>query len=352
MSVRLLETTLRDGSYAINFRFSASDTRVIAAGLEDAGLDIIEIGHGIGLGASETGHGEAVATDEEYLAAAADVLKRAHFGMFCIPGIARLDHVDLCARYGAQFIRIGTNVTEVEQSRPFIERAKKHGMYVSANFMKSYVLPPKEFAKAALLSRSYGSDVICLVDSAGGMLPSDITAYVNAMKEAGNIPIGFHGHNNLGLAVANSLLIAQLGAEVVDVSLQGIGRGAGNASTEMVVLLLRKAGFELDVDDLKLMDIAVEHIRPLLSKMGADPLDLVSGYAMFHSSYMGTIARFADKYRVDPRLLIMKVCEVDKVNAPDELVEGCAKELAHTGNALTARFRLDKYFGREQDPRP
>ncbi len=349
---KILECTLRDGSYAINFQFTASDTRVIASALEEAGCDIIEVGHGVGLGASETGHGLAAATDEEYLAAAASVLKRAKFGMFCIPGIARLEHVDLCASYGASFIRIGTNVTEVESSKPYIERAKRRGMYISANFMKSYVLPPREFAQKAKLSRSYGTDVVALVDSAGGMLPEQIEAYVRAIREVTDVPIGFHGHDNLGLAVANSLLMVRLGAEVVDVSLQGMGRGAGNAGTERVVMLLKKAGYLLTIDEFKLMDIATDYIRPLMTKVGADPIDLVSGFAMFHSSYMGTIAKYADKYRVDPRLLIIRVCEFDKVNAPEELVKRCASELANTADALTARFRLHEYYGHEQDPMP
>ena len=110
--VALLECTLRDGSYAINFQFTASDTKIIAKGLEDAGFRLIEVGHGVGLRASVSGYGAAAATDTEYLEAAASVLTKARFGMFCIPGIAQLEDVDLCASYGAKFIRIGTNVTD------------------------------------------------------------------------------------------------------------------------------------------------------------------------------------------------------------------------------------------------
>lgn len=345
----LLECTLRDGSYAIDFQFTASDTRLIAKGLEEAGFDLIEIGHGVGLRASRAGYGEAAATDEEYLEAAASVLTTARFGMFCIPGIATLDDVDLCASYGARFIRIGTNVTEVSMSKPFIERAKKHGMLVSANFMKSYVLPPSEFAEVAKTSRAYGSDVVCLVDSAGGMLPDELEHYLNAVRSTSDVKIGFHGHDNLGLAVANTLHLVRKGIDVADVTLQGIGRGAGNASTEKVVMLLRKAGIDLGIDEFKLMDLATEFVRPLLTKIGSEPLDLVSGLAMFHSSYMSTIRKWADRYEADPRRLILRVCEFDKVNAPDELVERCAKELAGTGKPASARYRLHQYHGREQD---
>lgn len=346
----LLEATLRDGSYAINFQFGIRETKEIARGLEEAGAGLIEIGHGVGLGASTSGHGEAAATDEEYLAAAAEVLTTAKFGMFCIPGIATLDDVDLCARYGAEFIRIGTNVTEIERSQPFIERAKHHGMTVSANFMKSYVLPPKDFAEKAELSRSYGTDIVCIVDSAGGMVREELAEYVHAVRESCDAAIGFHGHNNLGIAVANTIEMVKLGADVVDVTLQGMGRGAGNASTEMVVLLLKKAGYEVPLDEFKLMDLAIEYIRPLIHKCLGDSIDLVSGMAMFHSSYMGVIRRYADKYGVDPRYLILRVCEFDRVNAPDELVERCAKELHAKGVVPTTRFQLHDYYGHEQLP--
>jgi len=125
--LKILECTLRDGSYAINFQFTASDTMLICTALEKAGFDMIEIGHGVGLNASRTGHGEAAETDEAYLRAAQSSLKKAKFGMFCIPGIARLEDIDMAAEHGMAFIRIGTNVTEVERSQKYIERAKKTG---------------------------------------------------------------------------------------------------------------------------------------------------------------------------------------------------------------------------------
>src|SRR3990172_3934942 len=156
-SLKLMDVTLRDGSYVINFQFTANDTALIARALEEVGFDLIAVGHGIGWGAAEHGMGQAAETDENYMRATADVLKRANWGMFCIPGIAALKHVDLAANYGMHFIRIGTNVQEVHSSKPFIERAKKHGMFVCANFMKSYCSSPEEFAQAAKQSAEYGS---------------------------------------------------------------------------------------------------------------------------------------------------------------------------------------------------
>ncbi len=349
-SVTILETTLRDGSYAINFQFTAADTAIICAELEKAGFEFIEIGHGVGLGASEKGMGQAAETDEVYLKSAAEALSRARFGMFCIPGVATLEHLDLAADQGMGFVRVGTNVTEVETGKPFIAKAKQKGMYVSANMMKSYAMPPREMADKALLLEDYGADVLCVVDSAGGMLDDDLRQYFEAIKARSNIPLGFHGHDNLGLAVAHSLRAVELGAVVVDGSLQGLGRSSGNAPTEILVAALTRMGIRTGIDYLKVMDIGAKYIRPLIRRGGLGSLDLVAGYAQFHSSYMGTIRKFASKYRVDPRKLIIRLCEVDRVEAPAALVERLAQELSRQGDEVfSARFDFDEYFGDEQN---
>ena len=349
MKQSILDTTLRDGSYAIDFQFTAQDTAIIAKGLEDAGVEIIEIGHGVGLGASEKGYGKAAETDEDYLKAAAGVLTKSKFGMFCIPGIATLEDVDMAADLGAGFIRIGTNVTEVEKSKEFVARAKKHGLYVSANFMKSYVMPPKEFAQLAIQTQEYGSDILCVVDSSGGMLPSELRSYFESVQEVCDIPLGFHGHDNLGLAVAHSLSAIEMGAALVDTSLQGFGRSSGNAATELLVAGLNRMGIDTGTDMLMLMDMGEKYIKPLIRGNGMSSLDIITGYAQFHSSYMGTIRKYASKYNIDPRLLIIKVCERDKVNAPEEMVEEVAAGISvKSDQPLTSRFNFAAYHGDEQ----
>lgn len=346
---KILECTLRDGSYAINFQFTASDTALICEALEKAGFDMIEVGHGVGLHASCAGYGEAAETDEAYLRAAAETLKKSKFGTFCIPGIARLEDIDMAADHGMGFIRIGTNVTEVEKSEKYIERAKKRGMQVGANYMKSYALEPSQFSEKAKLSKKYGADFIYLVDSAGGMLAKDIERYILALRENCDLPIGFHGHNNLGLAVSHSLLAAELGASIIDCTLQGLGRSSGNASTEIVVSLLKRMGIDLGIDPLEVMDIGEQFIKPLIKTAGLDSLDLIAGYALFHSSYMSLIREYSCKYRVDPRKLIMALCEVDKINASRDLLDRIAKQLREEQTPVaTARYRWDKYFGNEQ----
>jgi 4-hydroxy-2-oxovalerate aldolase len=326
-NLQILECTLRDGSYVIDFQFTARDTAVIAAALENVGFRLIEIGHGVGLNASKVGKGLAAASDEEYMQAAANTLNRAQWGMFFIPGIGRHEDIEMAARYGMDFIRIGTDATEVPQSKEYIEHAKNLGLYVSANLMKSYVLSPKKLAKQAKISETFGSDLICLVDSAGSMLPDDVKSYFAAMQDVLTIPIGFHSHDNLALGMANVLAAINCGAQSVDSTMQGMGRGGGNPVTEVLITVLKKCGIDLEINLNRLMDISEHLIKPLLRDKGWNPIDITSGYAGFHSSYLGTILKYADLYHVDPRDLIVSVCEADRVYAPEEVVEEMARQL-------------------------
>ncbi len=347
----ILDCTLRDGSYAINFQFTANDTRSIAKALEDARISLIEIGHGVGLGAAEAGFGQAAASDEDYMRAVSGELDQAGWGMFCIPGIAKLHHVELAAGYGMDFIRIGTNVNDVDDSRPFVEKAKQHGMMVCANYMKSYASPPHIFAEQVRKSVAFGADLVYVVDSAGGMTPTDIEHYVSAIREHSDIPIGFHGHDNLGLAMANSLKAVELGAMVVDASLQGFGRSGGNTATERLACLLQRLYPQRHYDLLGLMDAGEEYIRPLIGKGGHSSIDTISGHAQFHSSYMGIIREYSSRYQVDPRELIMAVSRRDKVEAAPEMVEAEARSLAATKrqrDLITTRFGFERYHGDEQ----
>ena len=350
---RILDTTLRDGSYVINFQFTARDTAIIAGKLDEVGFELIEVGHGVGLGASDTGHGQAAESDEAYMKAAAEAVKRGKWGMFCIPGVAKIEHVDLAGQHGMKFIRIGTNVTDVPESQAFIERAKRYGMYVCANYMKSYASDPKDFAQSALLSEKYGADVVYVVDSAGGFITRDIDGYFNAVRDVSQIAIGFHGHDNLGLGVANAVRAVELGASIVDTSLQGMGRSAGNTPTELFIAVMERMGIPLGLDLLRVMDIGEKYVKPLNRRDGLNSVDIIAGFAQFHSSYMGIIREFSSKYGVDPRKLIVTLCQRDRINAPRDLVESLAHSLQSDGEeAFSGRFHLDRYFGAEQDNAP
>ncbi len=344
-----MDTTLRDGSYAVNFSFTCSDTSIICKGLEECGLEYIEIGHGVGLSASEKGYGKSFQTDEQYMISAKTTLHRAKYGMFCIPGIATLNDVNLAAKHNMGFIRIGTNVTDIESSEKYIKTAKDCGMFITANFMKSYALPPEDFAKKVQLSEKYGADLVYLVDSAGGLFTGDIRDYFTAIRNVTDIPLGFHGHDNLCMAVSNSIEAVRMGFDFVDASLQGLGRSSGNAATEILVAALLKKGYDLDIDFLKLLDIGQKYIQPLITTKGKMPLDIVAGFADFHSSYMHYIQKYSVKYRANPALLIIGMCKVDKVNLDERRLEELAKSLRNTEDIFLGKYNFNKYIGHEQE---
>lgn len=348
-SLQILDTTLRDGSYAVNFSFTANDTAIIAKSLEAAGIEWIEIGHGVGFHGREKGYGQSIQTDEEYIAATAQALTTARWGMFCIPGIAEVDDLNMAADYGMSFVRVGTDVSKVYQSQLFIERAKSLGMTVMANYMKSYTMPPAEFAKQVKLSESYGADVVYIVDSSGGMFPDQLKAYAEAIRAISTIRLGFHGHNNLGQAVSNSLCAAELGITLIDASLQGLGRSSGNAPTEQVVAALLKKGVPLSVDFLKLLELGKQYIQPLIRQSGLEPLDIIAGFSDFHTSYMHHIHRCAAKYQVKPELLIMAICEHSKIEVDPQLLETIAMGLQGDQKPFLAQYNFNRYIGHEQD---
>jgi len=346
--VCLLDTTLRDGSYSINFSFTSTDTSIICEKLDEAGIEFIEIGHGLGMNASNLGFGTAVQTDEEYMIAAEEVINKAKYGMFCIPGIAKLSDLDIAKKHNMGFVRVGTDVTKVQESEKFIRKAKELGFYVAANYMKSYALEPSKFAKQVKLSEEYGADVVYIVDSAGGMFSEDISNYYNSIRKISDIPIGFHGHDNLGLAVSNSVTAAEIGIELLDSSLQGLGRSSGNASTEILVAALKKKGYTMNTDLLKLLHIGQTFVQPLITTKGKMPLDIISGYADFHSSYMHHIMKYSSKYKIPPEILIIEISKIDKVNLDEVVLEKVANEIKERGEIYTAKYGFNRYIGKEQ----
>ncbi len=333
--MKILDTTLRDGSYVIDFQFTAEHTYSIASALDKEGMHYIEIGHGLGLNAGTYPFMKSACSDEEYLEAASSAIKNAIWGTFFIPGIGTKKDIDLAAKYNMSMLRIGANVNEYERAKPFVEYAKEKGMFVCANFMKTYALSYEEVGQIAGQAADYGVDLVCIVDSAGAMLPHDITGYVRAIRENTDKLIGFHGHNNLGLAIANSVQAIQDKVDVVDVSLRGMGRSAGNTVSEIFFLVLKRMGIDLGYDIFKLLDISEKYIDPLMKgHVQTDSFSILSGYAKFHSSFQPKVNEYAAKFSVDPRELIIKLCEIDCINAPDKLLEDLAAGLRKTNERV------------------
>jgi 4-hydroxy-2-oxovalerate aldolase len=326
--VDVLECTLRDGSYVIDFKFTVQETRAVVSGLMGAGVKWIEVGHGLGLGGSPK-YGEAAASDEEYVQAAVEgAAGKARVGCFFIPGIGTRDHLKRARSLGMDFVRVGTNATEIDRALDSITFARELGLHVSSNLMKSYVLEPGQIAQASKKAAAAGAQVVSLVDSAGGMLPDEVAPYIRAMVSSVDIDVGYHGHNNLGLANACSLTALQNGARMIDSTLQGMGRSAGNACTESMLCIYDRLGYETGVDTLRVLDLGERYIRPRLSEAGTTGIHVVSGFALFHSSFQKHVDEASAKFGIDPRMLIIEVCKVDKNNPPADLFHQTASRLA------------------------
>lgn len=330
MKTQILDTTIRDGSYAVDFKFTCSDVRNIVSKLVRLGFQYIEIGHGMGLNASSPERGEQLYSDEEYIDAAKQCAGDSELGVFCIPGIARFDDLTYAKEHGISFVRIGVTVDQLDSAKEYIAHVKKLGLKVMVNFMKSYVSSPESFASAALTAYKLGAEIVYLVDSAGYMLPEDIECFYNAVTEkCSDIELGFHGHNNLGMAVANSLKCVELGFKLIDCSFQGLGRSIGNTPTEMFVMALkRKYGDEvLDMDVPRLLEYGYAVLKDISEREIYSPLELVCGYTGFHSSFLKDIYRCCNEVEIDPLRLIIEYTKSNKVDIDYEELKKTARKL-------------------------
>lgn len=343
--IKILDVTLRDGSYAINFQFSCAQQRLITEGLQELGIEYVEIGHGQGLNASSPKNGVALHTDEEYLSTAQQSLKTTKYGMFCIPGIARVEDVDKACDLGVGFLRIGTNVTEVDNSKDYIKRAKECGILVASNYMKAYAVDPEYLAEQVLKSESFGADIAYVVDSAGCMTPEQLEKTTVVIRKHSNITLGFHGHDNLGFALINSLKAAELGYEYIDCSLQGMGRSSGNTSTELFAIAANKLGYPIDIDVKKVLKLSRRFVYPLSRRINM--IDTMCGYTGFHTSYLRDIHKVSGKYGVDPLALMEEYTKIDQVHMNTDKLEEIAKRLPEDLESYSL-CDFNGYFGHEQ----
>jgi 4-hydroxy 2-oxovalerate aldolase len=338
----VFECTLRDASYVVNFQYTAEHTRTIARALEDAGFEYIEVGHGLGLGASTPTIGIAAETDEAYLEAAASTLSRARWGTFFIPGIADRHHLDLAAGFGMHFVRIGTNITEFRKAQPHVDRAKELGMTVSVNLMKTYAVSASEFKQIVREIGAWGPDNIYVVDSAGCMLPEHVRDATRAILDETGAEAGIHTHHNLQLAVSNAMVALEEGARFVDGTLRGIGRSAGNAQTEVIVALLQQRGLVPHIDLMRTVALAENVFVPLMRDLvaripdtnpeevhrGSNDVELVLGLSKCHSSFLPMFRRVANETGVNLLDLVTAVSARECVRPSPELCREEAERLA------------------------
>jgi len=309
--VDILDTTLRDGSYTIGYQFTADETALIAHGLELSGINYIEVGHGLGLGADRAGKGAQAVTDLVYMRACSNAIRRARFGFFYIPGIGELSDLKLLADEGGAFVRVGVSLDAIDQACHAIREAKRLGLEVWANIMKIYAYSLKESREGSLRFVEAGADGVYVVDSAGGMLPSEVAEYVSEIRKEFTLAgvsarIGFHGHDNLSLSTACSLSAVGAGCDIVDGSLLGIGRSIGNAATEVLAMVLCRAGYETGVNAWNAGDLAEKTIRLFLEQRWRhSSLEQALGFAQIHSGFLPLLEKAALQYQISLRDVVL-----------------------------------------------
>lgn len=331
MTIKILDTTLRDGSNAINFQFDRELTQKILSDLEKGGIEWIEMGHGLGLGATRKCGKPAPLSDAEYMDLAKNILKKANFGFIILKKFGEKKDIKLAAERGARFIRIGSNITEVNQIEDYIKYAKEQGLIVFIALMKAYaVTSMKEYVKILQKLEKWGADVITLMDSAGTMIPEEVKKYINHGKTNINISLGFHAHNNLQLAITNTITAIKAGADYVDVSIGGLGRSAGNAPTEILAILLEKYGMGKILNYKVLSDLNDNYIFPLIKGQNRfSSMALTFGFAGFHSNFFPIVRKVVREYpSVDYRDLVIKLSMEEKVNVTEELVRRITKDFS------------------------
>ena len=309
--VQLLDATLRDGSYCVDFQFTAADTAILVGMLDSAGVGFIELGHGSGTFNHKAPPQFQSATrqamkDEEYLAAARKSATRAKLGI--ITGPFGTDDMHVVAEHGLDFVRLACMANKAldPANLQMCERAKSLGLLFSVNLMQTVAITPTQLVEIALAYAKSGCDWFYVVDSAGGLLPASVTEYVRRVREATNITVGFHAHHNSGLAIANCLAAIEAGATMVDGTLQGLGRDVGNAPTEQLLLMLQRIGYEREIN-IEQVCHAGDLVRGLLLDKGNDPTYYASGSSEVHSSNVEALVAFAHSRGLGARSLLAAI---------------------------------------------
>lgn len=328
--IRIFDTTLRDGMHAVSHQFSPEDMAQIAKSLDESGVDAIEIGHGDGLGGSSFQYGFAKAKDREYIEAVSKVLKRAKLDVLLLPGIGTIKDLQDAVKYGAKIVRVATHVTEADVGEEHIKYAKECGLEAIGFLMMSHMADIDRIVEEAKKFASYGADAIYITDSAGAMTPNQVAKRIKAVKEATGLPTGHHAHNNLGLAIANSMAAIEAGAEMIDGTCKGLGAGAGNAQIEVLTAVIKKLNYETNIDLYKIMDVADDIVKPKMVRAQViDKNSLSIGYAGVYGSFLLHALRAAEKFNVDARDILMELGRRKTVGGQEDMIVDVAYELSH-----------------------
>jgi 4-hydroxy-2-oxovalerate/4-hydroxy-2-oxohexanoate aldolase len=331
MKITVHDMTLRDGMHPKRHLMTLEQMKHVATGLDEAGVPLIEVTHGDGLGGASVNYGFPAHSDEEYLGAVIPLMKRAKVSALLLPGIGTVDHLLMAKDLGVHTIRVATHCTEADVSEQHIAKARSLGLDTVGFLMMAHMSSPEKLVVQAKLMESYGANCLYITDSAGHMLPADVTARIGAVREAlkPETELGFHGHHNLAMGVANSIAAVEAGANRIDAAAAGLGAGAGNTPMEVFVAVCDRMGIATGVDVFKIQDVAEERVVPIMDtpiRIDRDALTL--GYAGVYSSFLLFAKRAEAKYGVPAREILVELGRRGMVGGQEDMIEDTAITLA------------------------
>ena len=329
--VLLHDMCLRDGMHAKREQISVEQMVKVATALDDAGVPLIQVTHGAGMGGNSLQHGFALASNEEYLKAVCPQMKQAKVSVLLIPGLGTMRELQSAFDCGARSVHVATHCTEADTSPQHIAFARKLGMDTTGFLMMAHLNTPEGLAQQGQLMEGYGAQTIYITDSAGHMLPDDVTARVQALKAVlkPETEIGFHGHHNLGLGIWNSIAAIEAGASRIDGSVAGLGAGAGNTPLEVFLAVCDRMGIETGVDLFKLMDVAEDVIVPMMDHIvRVDRDSLTLGFAGVYSTFLLHAKRAAARFGVSARDILVELGRKKMIGGQEDMIEDTAMTLA------------------------
>lgn len=331
---------LRDGMHPKQHQISVEEMVTIARAMDAAGIPMIEVTHGDGLGGASVNYGFPANSDQEYLSAVCGAVENTKVSALLLPGIGTVDHLKMAVDCGISTIRVATHCTEADVSEQHIQMAAKiDGLDTVGFLMMAHMIEPEQLVEQLKLMEGYGANCVYITDSAGYMLPDDVTARVALAREKLDpaTEIGFHGHHNLAMGIANSLAAVEAGATRIDGSLAGLGAGAGNTPLEVFLAVCDRMGVETGVDLFKAMDVAEDLIVPLMDELvRVDRDSLTLGWAGVYSSFLLFAKRSAKKYNLSSRDILVELGRRGTVGGQEDMIEDLALDMARERDGASA----------------
>ncbi len=335
---RLIDSTLRDGSHAVSHQYTVDDVVAIVRGLDRAGVQVIEIAHGDGLGGSSFNYGFSAVDEKELVARAVEATTNAKIACMLLPGIGVAEDLRDVRELGVEVARIAVHCTEADITQQHIALAKELGMEAIGFMMMSHMNTPEGLLEQGKLLQSYGADAVYIADSAGAMTTADVRARIATLVDGLDVPVGLHAHNNLSMAVANSIAAFEEGAGNLDGTSAGLGAGAGNCPTEILAAVCDKYSIATGVDALGLMDVAEEIVRPMMPRQQViDRAGLLLGYAGVYGSFLLHAERAAERYGVSQADILLELGRRKVVGGQEDMIIDVAVELARAHAAAPAQ---------------